>query len=101
MTNTGGNLVIYENLLIKYISHRDKAKHPATPSPFISSDTVSSLCASYSAKEIPHSEEYIILFEVDRPLFGLPLRLVLFTLNRLILTSSPRLSGRLIPGNIF
>lgn len=44
ITNTGGNLVIYENLLIKYISHRDKAKHPATPHPPSSAATLSAVC---------------------------------------------------------
>lgn len=43
ITNTGGNLVIYENLLIKYISHRDKAKHPATPHPPSSAVTLSAV----------------------------------------------------------
>ena len=32
ITSTGENLVIYENL-IKYISHRNKAKYPPTPYP--------------------------------------------------------------------
>lgn len=30
ITNTGENPVIYENILIKHVSHRDKAKHPPT-----------------------------------------------------------------------
>ena len=44
ITSTGENLLIYENLLIKYISHRDKAKYPPTPYPASSAATLSAVC---------------------------------------------------------
>ena len=44
ITSTGENLLIYENLLIKYIRHGDKAKYAPAPCPASSAVTLSAAC---------------------------------------------------------